>query len=141
MTASFPSLTIETLPNGCLRLENESTHGDGYVVDVHPIHLRHMVETLGLVPTSDPNAWREIATMHRRMLVLLDRIAALDEMLGLCGSHEDLSAEQAYSGATWDIAREYCHDIVPVSAPYADKLQTSAGQARAEDATQLELLP
>lgn len=45
---AIPHLNIEVLENGCIRLENESM-GDSYTVDLHPVHLRHIAEKMGLI--------------------------------------------------------------------------------------------
>ena len=68
----IPHLNIEVLPGGLIRLENESM-GDSYVVDIHPVHLRHIAEKMGLVESSDPTAAKTIATLRRHMLALRDR--------------------------------------------------------------------
>ena len=81
MTKEFidviPHLNIEVLENGCIRLENESM-GDSYVVDIHPVHLRHIAEKMGLVDSSDPTAAKTITTLQRRMVALRDRIENLE---------------------------------------------------------------
>lgn len=76
MNEFIPHLSIETLDNGNLRLENE-TVGDSYVVDLHPIHVRLLAEQLGLIarpsesiadqPTLAEQA-RDIDRLKRNML-------------------------------------------------------------------------
>jgi hypothetical protein len=76
MNEFIPHLSIETLDNGNLRLENE-TVGDSYVVDLHPIHVRLLAERLGLIAIpSEPSAdqptlaeqARDIDRLKRNML-------------------------------------------------------------------------
>ena len=45
---AIPQLNIDVLENGCIRLDNESM-GDRYTVDLHPVHLRHLAEKMGLI--------------------------------------------------------------------------------------------
>lgn len=44
------------------------------LVAIHPLHLRHMAEKMGLVESSDPQAAKTIATLQRRMVALASRI-------------------------------------------------------------------
>lgn len=76
MNEFIPHLSIESLDNGNLRLENE-TVGDSYVVDLHPIHVRFLAERLGLiVKPAEPDAaqptqaemTRDIDRLQRNML-------------------------------------------------------------------------
>jgi hypothetical protein len=76
MNEHIPHLSIETLGNGNLRLENESM-GDSYAVDLHPIHVRLLAERLSLIakpfesnadePTFAEQA-RDIDRLKRNML-------------------------------------------------------------------------
>ena len=77
---AIPHLNIEVLENGCIRLENESID-DSYVVDLHPVHLRHIAEKMGLIATSDTQALKTIATLQRRMQALRDRIESLADWM------------------------------------------------------------
>jgi hypothetical protein len=115
MNEHIPHLNIESLDDGNLRLENESM-GDSYVVDIHPLHLRYMAEKLGLVrevSASEADALRTVTTLKRRLRVLLDRINHLDDWLHQHSdtAHADLSYEQTYSMATWELASEFCADL------------------------------
>lgn len=133
----MPHLKIELLEDGLIRLENESM-GDGYIVAIHPLHLRYMAEKMGLVETSDPQAAKTIATLQRRMVALRDRIDTLHHYLVNHSDHKhaDLSYEVTYATACIDIADEFCADFlapVGLSALDADKKPTSGGQV--EDVT------
>ena len=79
-TDSIPHLNIEVLESGNIRLENESM-GDSYIVDLHPVHLRHIAEKMGLAAVSDPVAAKIIATLTRRLELLRVRIQKLDSWL------------------------------------------------------------
>ncbi|MDQ0027751.1 hypothetical protein J2X90_005587 [Variovorax paradoxus] len=146
MNTEIPHLKIERLPNGCIRLENESC-GDSYVVDIHPLHLRYMAEQLGLIremSASEADALRTVAELRRRMLVLNERIDHLGEWLNRFSdtSHTDLDYEQAYATATADICQAFCSDFQEVSSHsdvtpgHAASRVTSVGVPR--DQTQTE---
>lgn len=126
MNTEIPHLKIERLSNGCIRLENEAV-GDGYIVDIHPIHLRYMAEKLGLVremSASEADALRMVGTLRRRLLKLKDRIDHLGSYLCLHSdsAHADLSYEQDYATATADICDEFCADLedLPLAAQGGD---------------------
>ena len=116
-TDSIPHLNIEVLDNGNIRLENDSM-GDCYAVDLHPIHLRHIAEKMGLVELSDAQAQKTIATLTRRLLVLHERIDHMAYWLAnhSDNKHADLSYEQTYATATADIAEEFCAELEEVQA-------------------------
>jgi len=125
-TDSIPHLNIEVLDNGNIRLENESM-GDCYAVDIHPMHLRHMAEKMGLVETSDPQAQKTIAMLTRRLLVLRDRIDLLHNYLLNHSDHKhaDLSYELTYATATTDLAEEFCAELDEVQASTESPEQAS----------------
>jgi len=68
---SLPHLNIEILENGCIRLENESM-GDSYTVGIHPVHLRHIAEKLGLI-TETTATDAELLRTERRQVADLKR--------------------------------------------------------------------
>ena len=109
---AIPHLNIEVLENGCIRLENESMD-DSYTVDLHPIHLRHIAEKMGLMATTDPQALKTIAALQRRMLALRDRIENLSDWMAQHSDHKhaDLSHETTQLNAMADLAREWCYDF------------------------------
>ena len=121
----IPSLSIEQLDNGNLRLEGKSCP-DGAIVDIHPIHLRLMAERLGLVrEVSASDA--ELLTIERERAMkaeaALARLAGWldvidtratqlhDNILGVSqAGHEDLNIEIAQSAALADIAEQVLND-------------------------------
>lgn len=116
-TDTIPHLNIEVLPDGLIRLENESM-GDSYAVDIHLIHLRHIAEKVGLVrkmSAAEADAMRTVIELRRRLLALKDRIDHLGEYLALHSDHRhaDLSYETNYATATADICDAYCADFEP----------------------------
>ncbi len=110
---AFPTLKIERLQNGLLRLEDPTENSEGYtaVLDVHPVQLRLMAERLGMlreVSVSDAallksereNAQRQRAEMDslkRRLLHIRDRGLRLQENFRKYADwdHADLSDEMS----------------------------------------------
>ena len=77
LNANFPDLKIELMTEGesdGLILLEQSSGGNIDRVAIHPIHIRHMAEKMGLIETNDPTARKTIAILARRMLALNDRI-------------------------------------------------------------------
>ncbi|GAB3475012.1 hypothetical protein [Polaromonas eurypsychrophila] len=114
-TDTIPHLNIEVLPDGLIRLENESM-GDSYAVDIHLIQLQHIAEKVGLVrkmSASEADAMRTVIELQRRLLALKDRIDHLGEYLALHSDHRhaDLNYETNYATATADICDAYCSDF------------------------------
>ena len=106
------NLSIESSADGCVCLEQD-TGGTINRVYLHPAHLRHLAEVMGLTETGDQQACKTIAALTRRLLVLTDRTEYLAHWLAnhSDSKHADLSYEQIYSKATADIAAEYCIDL------------------------------
>ena len=122
---NIPELTIELLDDSAdslIRL-GQSCSDELYTVDIHPIHLRYMVEKFGLVATSEPMAQRTIATLTRRLLLLRDRIEHLDDLLSSVKCYppgpRKYSTEEVYSDTLLDLANEFCAELV--SADFASE--------------------
>ena len=116
MNDSIPDLKIELmddgLGDGLILLEQDSC-GNIDRVAIHPIHLRYMAEKMGLVPSSDLQAAKTIATLQRRMAALRDRIENLADWMAKYSDHKhaDLSHETTQPDEMADLAREWCHDF------------------------------
>jgi hypothetical protein len=115
MKEQFEELTIESLnsENGqCIKL-TQNNGGNPESVAIHPAHLRFMAEKWGLIPTSEPQALKTIATLERRMMVLHGRIEFLQGYLAKHSDHKhaDLSYEVTYATATLDIADAFCAEF------------------------------
>jgi hypothetical protein len=122
LNANFPDLKIELMTGGesdGLILLEQSNGGNIDRVAIHPIHVRHMAEKMGLMETSDPTARKTIATLTRRLLALNDRIVHIAYWLTnhSDSKHADLSYEQTYAMATADTAEEFCADLVDTEQP------------------------
>jgi hypothetical protein len=97
---------------------------------MHPWQLRTVLEQFGLV-VADKDAEKQIATLERRLLVLRDRMARLQDYLANHSDrkHADLSFELTYATATMDIADEFCHGLdTPAPAASASKQKSIDSQ-------------
>ena len=120
---AIPQLNIEVLENGCIRLESESID-DNYIVDIHPVQLRHIAEKMGLIAeTSATDAEllrterervadlkRTLDRYKRALLHIKVRAEQLHDNIFNCTrkGHEDLSIEVAQSVALADFAEHIC---------------------------------
>lgn len=79
---------------------------------VHPWQLRAVCENFGLV-TADPQAFKTIATLQRRMLALRDRIDDLGQYMANFSDHKhaDLSHELNSITMLAELADEWCADF------------------------------
>lgn len=103
VTDDIPDLRIDRAEGKLISL------AQGYEdcrIEIHPIHVRYIVEQFGLIETSDPDTAKVIASFERRLSVLRDRARRQAEMLRAAGNQEHL----AYAEATVAIADEYCAD-------------------------------
>lgn len=117
-------MTAEHIPH--LRIEREagmvvvsqSKAGVVSSVSLHPAHVRHLAEVIGLAPTGDPAAAKLVATMARRLRVLRDRIDTLGDFLTHHSDHEhaDLSHELTLVTALADLADEFVADLPDAQA-------------------------
>lgn len=89
-----------------------SQRGGPNSIVIDPWQLRAVCEKLGLLK-ADRGPAQYIATLERRLQALRDRVEYLDNWLRNHSDHKhaDLSYECAYSGATLDLADEFCFDI------------------------------
>jgi len=115
LNEQIPELKIERMSDeqGSLILLTQDNSGNNETVALHMVHLRFLAEQFGLVPTSDPNGAKTIATLQRRIQLLRSRIDHLAEWLAKHSDHKhaDLSYELTYATATADIAAELCADF------------------------------
>ena len=126
---NFPDLKIELMTDeqGSLIILEQDSCGNVDRVAIHPIHIRHMAEKMGLIEANDPTARKTIATLTRRLLVLNGRIDHLAYWLThhSDSKHADLSYEQDYAIATADIAAEFCFELESNNVNALPKTQVS----------------
>lgn len=128
MNEHIPHLSIETLDNGNLRLENESM-GDSYVVDLHPIHVRLLAEQLGLIAKpAEPNAdattfaeqARDIDRLKRSLLRVRQHALELQYKFANDADwkHADLTFEMGLINALVDLLDMAVDDFVDDFTPH-----------------------
>ena len=135
LDTQIPHLNIQVLPDGLIRLENESM-GDSYVVDIHPLHLRFMAEKLGLiseVSASDAELLRTergrgadlertLDRYKRALLHFKVRAEQLHDNIFNCSQrgNEELGIEVAQSAALADFAEIICIEFEDDFTPSPD---------------------
>lgn len=109
----FPNLEIERAGDGLILLKQNDGDGNIDHIELHPLHVRHLAQTCGLVDPGDPQAARTIATLTRRLHTLRERVGHLAYWLNNLSDsdHADMSYEQTYATATADMADEFCRDF------------------------------
>lgn len=118
-----------------IELEQEAGIGEVHCMTLHRMHLRQLATEAGLL-NGNPDAWRQVQTLERRLRVLSDRIATLDDRLsavpvcppGSANNDPDLT----YSQATRMLAEEWCADL-PTSV--ADELEETPSHATSRHGT------
>ncbi|MFA6971448.1 MAG: hypothetical protein WC208_08625 [Gallionella sp.] len=108
MTAQFYDLSIETLEDGTVRLEQRDYCGEPVTIDLHPVQAAFIAN--GLPANSIPE---RIATLERRMLWMRDRFdecgAALPrDIYERCANAFEFDS---WLQASIDVATEYCADL------------------------------
>ena len=151
MTTTFkdalPQLNIEVMENGCIRLENQDG-GDSYVVDIHPVHLRHIAEKMGLITeTSATDAellrtervrvadlLRTMDRYKRALLAIRERSEQLYDNIYRRSQEDDMDivVEIAQAAALSDFSEHICvefeDEFTATSTHPSDKKPTSGGQ-------------
>ena len=134
---AIPHLNIEVLPGGLIRLENESM-GDSYVVDIHPVHLRHIAEKIGLIAeTSASDAellrtergrvaelQRDMGRYKRALLAIRERSEQLYQNIHRRTQEDamDVGIEVAQAAALSDFSEHICIE-------FEDEFTTTGGHA------------
>jgi len=115
MTAvHLPALRVEQQDG--LFLVSQRHGGHVQTVSLHPAHIRHLSEVVGLAPNTDPAAATRLATLARRLRVLQRRIDELGDWLTNYSDHEhaDLSHELVLITALAELAEEFVADLPAV---------------------------
>jgi hypothetical protein len=118
MNKQFYDLTIDTLDDGTIRLEQRDYCGESVILDLHPSQLTYIADNLSAnVPErvkALPNwATERIATLERRLLWVRDRFEECHEALPSdiyerCGEAFEFSA---WLMASIDVSGEFCADF------------------------------
>lgn len=114
MIEHIPALKIEANDDDTFTLEQDCS-GNTSCVTVHKLHVRHLAETIGLLPSSGNRNLPSAAMLARRLKVLFERIKEVDDRLWSVPAHPPGSnmddPDLWYSDATLSIAREFCADL------------------------------
>src|SRR5450830_760089 len=122
----IPELAIEPCDDGTLLLEQD-TGGNVDRVQVHPLHFR-------LAPTGDPTATRTIATLQRRLRLVREEVALLDDWLHAESSADRINLEEMVKARDiLTMLDEFIADFEP-EAP-ASSICCQVAQAKAPAAT------
>lgn len=89
----IPELRIEPCDDGTLLLEQDAG-GQVDRVQVHPLHIRLIAERFGLASTGDPTAARQISKLQRRLRLVREEVALLDDWLHAESSADRISLEE-----------------------------------------------
>lgn len=76
---TFPPVTIEALPNGLLRLEDETLMDGAAVIDLHPTQVQTLAILAGF--TMPDKGRKELARIASRLGALHKRTKELEHML------------------------------------------------------------
>jgi hypothetical protein len=116
MNTRIPELSIALTTEGLIELEQQNGLDEPDRIEIHPLHLRHMAEKMGLVgemSASEADALRMVDKLARRLKMLHERIDRLDDLLLNCSdhAHANLDWEVSFSRATCDLADEFVREI------------------------------
>lgn len=112
MTAQFYDLSVETLEDGTVRLEQRDYCGEAMIIDLHPVQAAFIANGL---PVN--SILERIATLERRLVWMRDRF---DECYSSLPSdmHErcaEAGEFYAWLMASADVATEFCSDLATKS--------------------------
>jgi len=113
---TFPSVTIEALPNGLLRLE-DPTYSEGGIIDVHPAQVQVMAAMVGFTMPDKTRAALNRATT--RLKALKAQMSSLEDQLRrtLIDQDADVAAElTAAEFIAWNLG-ELVHDLEAIQSP------------------------
>lgn len=101
-----------------ISVEQGGGFGEVDRVHLHRVHVELLAGELGLLH-GEPDAWRKVRSLERRLRLLAERIDRLDTMLLHVAEkgREDVEAECAYSTATLDLADEFVAELDDAGSP------------------------
>ncbi len=118
---TFPSVTIEALPNGLLRLEDPS-YSEGGIIDVHPAQVQVMAAMVGF--TMPDKARAALARLARTAASITKQVHELKCFLGSAlddGLHVGMELNSAENiAARLDDLME---DLESIQAPDLEPMQ------------------
>lgn len=125
MKEQFYDLSIETLGDGTIRLEQHDYSGESVIIDLHPQQAIHIANGLSVDAhqTQTNETAERITTLGRRLRWLRDRFAECHAALP-SDMHErcpEAFEFDAWLTASIDVSSEFCADIARTSHDYLDK--------------------
>lgn len=128
MKTQFYDLSIDTLDDGTIRLEQRDYCGETVIVDLHPQQIQHIANGLSVVThQAQPNGTAErIATLERRMCWMRDRfdechVFLPPDMYERCAEAPEF---HAWLMASIDVATEFCADFT--SKPFCSPIKAAS---------------
>lgn len=85
---TFPAVNIEVLPNGLLRLEDETSMDGLMVIDLHPAQVQVLASMTGF--TMPDKSKRTIQRIHERIKALSEQASELEGLLDHALNVQDL---------------------------------------------------
>lgn len=117
-------------------IEQDDQCGNVDRVFLHRVVLAHLSGEMGIfTKREDSPVHRELRTLRRRLRVAAERAGRLDCMLQQCGSHEDLSLEQALSSATAGLLDDWMQELDDAGEPDAASPPSDGADPRIEPAS------
>lgn len=123
MSNQFYDLTITTLDDGTIRLEQRDYCGESVILDLHPAQVAYIADSLTVntperIQTQPNWATDRIATLERRMCWMRDRFEECHEALPSdiyerCGDAFEFGA---WLTASIDVSNEFCADFPDTSS-------------------------
>lgn len=113
---TFPSVTIEAMPSGLLRIE-DPTYSEGGIIDVHPAQVQVMAAMVGFTMPDKTRAALNRATT--RLKALKAQMSSLEEQLrrALIDQDADVATElTAAEFIAWNLG-ELVHDLEAIQSP------------------------
>lgn len=112
----IPELSIERTNDGLIELEQQNGLDEPDRIQIHPLHLRHMAESLGLVremSASEADALRMVDKLARRLRVLHGRIEQVQKWFADNKDLDcaDITVEYWFNDATLDLANEFLAEV------------------------------
>lgn len=128
---TFPSVSIEALPNGLLRLEDPS-YSDGGMIDLHPAQVQIMAAMMGFTFPNKTGAALSRATA--RLKALTAQVSLLESKLLYAIEEQDIDVtpELMVTEFVGHSLGELVQDLEAIQAPdlepVADALANPGGQ-------------
>lgn len=128
MKEQFYDLSIDTLEDGTIRLEQRDYSGASVIIDAHPQHIIHIANRVKdcapeRIPTHPKWEAERIATLERRLSWVRDRFEECYEALpsDMYERCPEASGFYAWLKASVDVSNEYCADKVGVACDCISK--------------------